>query len=63
LLIADRKIGGLGEVTFDNFPLGGYDLAAVRVMHDHPLEACFGSQIAGWRMVVRPNAPIGAGPA
>ncbi len=56
-------LGGLGEVTYENFPLGGYDLAAVRVMLDHPLEACFGSQIAGWRIVERPNAPIGAGPA
>ena len=56
-------LGGLGEVSFENFPLGGYDLVAVRLMLDHPLEACFGSQIAGWRIVERPNAPIGAGPA
>jgi methenyltetrahydromethanopterin cyclohydrolase len=56
-------LGGLGEITYENFPLGGYDLVAVRVMLDHPLEACFGSQIAGWRIVERPNAPIGAGPA
>ncbi len=56
-------LGGLGEVSFENFQLGGFDLVAVRVMLDHPLEACFGSQIAGWRIMERPNAPIGAGPA
>lgn len=56
-------LGGLGDVSYENFSLGGYDLAAVRVMLDHPLEACFGSQIAGWRIEERPNAPIGAGPA
>ena len=56
-------LGGLGQVSYENFPLAGYDLTAVRVMLDRPLEACFGSQIAGWRVAERPDAPIGAGPA
>jgi len=56
-------LGGLGQVSYENFPMAGYDLTAVRVMLDRPLEACFGSQIAGWRVAERPDAPIGAGPA
>jgi methenyltetrahydromethanopterin cyclohydrolase len=56
-------LGGLGEVIYENFLLGDFELTAVRVMLDNPLEACFASQIAGWRIEERPDAPIGAGPA
>jgi len=57
------SLGGLGDISYENFQVGKYVLPAVRVMADLPLEACIGSQIAGWRVEKRANAPIGAGPA
>ena len=57
-------LGGLGEVTYAPFAVGDRVLAAVRVMIDHPIEACIASQIAGWRLEgARSGAPILAGPA
>jgi len=56
-------LGGLGEVSYEPFPLAGRMLSAVRVMIDHPLLACVASQIAGWRLEgARAGAPIIAGP-
>lgn len=43
-------LGGLGEVSYERMTVAGRELAAVRVMVDHPLEACVASQIAGWRL-------------
>ncbi|NPV76063.1 MAG: methenyltetrahydromethanopterin cyclohydrolase [Anaerolineae bacterium] len=56
-------LGGIGEVTFEDFPVGKYNLHGVRVLVDLPMEACLGSQIAGWRLEAKKDAPIGAGPA
>jgi methenyltetrahydromethanopterin cyclohydrolase len=57
-------LGGLAEVSYEPFPVGDRVLSAVRVMIDHPLEACIASQIAGWRLEgARAGAPILAGPA
>jgi methenyltetrahydromethanopterin cyclohydrolase len=57
-------LGGLGEVSYEPFAVGERVLTAVRVMIDHPVEACVASQIAGWRLEgAREGAPILAGPA
>jgi methenyltetrahydromethanopterin cyclohydrolase len=57
-------LGGLGSVSYEPFAVGDRMLSAVRVMIDHPLEACVASQIAGWRLEgARSGAPILAGPA
>jgi methenyltetrahydromethanopterin cyclohydrolase len=57
-------LGGLAEVSYEPFALGERTLSAVRVMIDHPQEACIASQIAGWRLeAARAGAPILAGPA
>ena len=57
-------LGGLGSVSYEPFAVGDRMLSAVRVMIDHPLEACIASQIAGWRLEgAREGAPILAGPA
>lgn len=56
-------LGGIGEVSFEDFPVGKYNLHGVRVMVDLPLEACLGAQIAGWQLESKRDAPIGAGPA
>ena len=56
-------LGGLAEVTYESFSLGDVTLSAVRVMADYPMESCVASQIAGWRLEAKRNAPIVAGPA
>ena len=56
-------LGGIGEVSYEPFVIGTRTLNAVRVMHDKTLETCLGSQVAGWRLEDRPNAPTGCGPA
>jgi len=56
-------LGGLGDLSYEHFQLGEYALSAVRVLADLPQIACVASQIAGWRLEARENAPIGAGPA
>lgn len=57
-------LGGLGEVTYEPFEVDGRMLTAVRVMIDHPIEACVASQIAGWRLeeAGKEHAAILAGP-
>ncbi len=57
-------IGGLGEVSYEPFAVGGRMLSAVRVMIDHPIEGCVASQIAGWRLEApgTEHAAILAGP-
>jgi methenyltetrahydromethanopterin cyclohydrolase len=55
-------LGGLGDVSYEPFRLGYRTLNAVRVMVDHPIEACVASQIAGWRLSAGAFAPILAGP-
>lgn len=57
-------LGGLGEVTYEPFFVAGKALTAVRVMIDHPIEACVASQIAGWRLeqAGKEHAAILAGP-
>ena len=57
-------IGGLGEVSYEPFAVGGRMLSAVRVMIDHPIEGCVASQIAGWRLESpgKEHAAILAGP-
>ena len=57
------SLGGIGEVSFEDFPIGKYNLTAVRALVDLPMESCLGSQIAAWRLEARKDAPIGAGPA
>lgn len=58
------SIAGLGEVSYEPFVLGEKTLSAVRVMIDHPVEACVASQIAGWRLEEpgKEHAAILAGP-
>lgn len=58
------SLGGLGSVSYEPFELDGRMLTAVRVMIDHPIEACVASQIAGWRLQApgTEHAAILAGP-
>lgn len=58
------SLGGLGIVSYEPFELAGRMLTAVRVMIDHPVEACVASQIAGWRLQApgTEHAAILAGP-
>lgn len=56
-------VGGLGDLSFESFTLGRMRLPAVRLVVNRPLEACMGCQVAGWRLVDEPDAPILAGPA
>ena len=58
------SLGGLGIVSYEPFELAGRMLTAVRVMIDHPIEACVASQIAGWRLQApgTEHAAILAGP-
>ncbi len=56
-------LGGLGEVSYESYPIGDARLTGVRVMVNRPLEACMACQVAGWRLADEPDAPILAGPA
>ena len=58
------SLGGLGIVGYTPFDMAGRMLTSVRVMIDHPIEACVASQIAGWRLEVPglEHAAILAGP-
>jgi methenyltetrahydromethanopterin cyclohydrolase len=56
-------LGGLGEVSYEAFPLGDLRLTGVRVMVDRPIESCVASALAGWRIESGPDAAILSGPA
>ena len=58
------SLGGLGIVSYESYDVASRMLTAVRVMIDHPIEACVASQIAGWRLEVPglQHAAILAGP-
>ncbi|MGQ9766783.1 MAG: methenyltetrahydromethanopterin cyclohydrolase [Anaerolineae bacterium] len=60
-LFTQITVGGLGEASFESFPLGGRRLPAIRLMVGRPLVACMGCQVAGWRLADEPDAPILAG--
>jgi methenyltetrahydromethanopterin cyclohydrolase len=70
--IAEISLGGLGSVDFTPAYFGtdsasggeaGFWLPAVRVVVDHPLVACLGSQYAGWGIRRGDYFAIGSGPA
>lgn len=56
-------LGGLGEVSYEAFPLGDIRLTGVRVMIDRPIESCVASALAGWKIEAGPDAAILSGPA
>lgn len=56
-------LGGLGEVSYEAFPLGDLRLIGVRVMVDRPIESCVASALAGWKIETGPDAAILSGPA
>ena len=55
-------LGGLGEVSYEAFPLGDLRLTGVRVMVDRPIESCVASALAGWKIEAGPDAAILSGP-
>jgi len=67
--IAEIGLGGLGTVDFmpcyfnGNREEPGFWLPGVRVVVDHPLIACLGSQYAGWAIQREDYFAIGSGPA
>lgn len=56
-------LGGLGEVSFVPFDLGGLTIPAVSVAVDRPVIACMASQYAGWKISVGKFFGMGSGPA
>jgi methenyltetrahydromethanopterin cyclohydrolase len=56
-------LGGLAEVVVVPWSLGEVPLSACRVVTDHPLAACIGSQYAGWKIQVGKFFGMGSGPA
>jgi methenyltetrahydromethanopterin cyclohydrolase len=56
-------LGGLAEVEVIPWSLGEVPLAACRVVTDHPLAACIGSQYAGWKIQAGKFFGMGSGPA
>lgn len=56
-------LGGLGEVEVVPWMLGDVPLSACRVVTDHPLVACIGSQYAGWKIQAGKFFAMGSGPA
>jgi methenyltetrahydromethanopterin cyclohydrolase len=63
VLFARACLGGLGEVEVVPWMLGEIPLSACRVMTDHPLVACMGSQYAGWKIQIGKFFAMGSGPA
>ena len=70
--IAEISLGGLGSVEFTPAWFGpdheagdsdGFWLPAARVVVDHPVIACLGSQYAGWGIRRGDYFAIGSGPA
>ena len=56
-------LGGLAEVEIVPWRLGDLPLPACRVVTDHPLAACIGSQYAGWKIEKGKFFAMGSGPA
>lgn len=56
-------LGGLAEVEIVPWMLGDVPLSACRVVTDHPLVACIGSQYAGWKIQSGKFFAMGSGPA
>jgi len=56
-------LGGLAEVEVVPWLLGDAPLSACRVVTDHPLAACIGSQYAGWKIEAGKFFAMGSGPA
>lgn len=56
-------LGGLGEVSFIPYDLGGLTIPAVSVAVDQPVIACMASQYAGWQVSEGKFFGMGSGPA
>jgi methenyltetrahydromethanopterin cyclohydrolase len=56
-------LGGLGEVSFVPYDLGGALIPAVSVAVDRPVIGCMASQYAGWKISVGKFFGMGSGPA
>jgi len=56
-------LGGLAQVEIVPWRLGDVPLPACRVVTDHPLAACIGSQYAGWKVEKDGFFAMGSGPA
>lgn len=56
-------LGGLGDVTFVPYDLGGLTIPAVSVTVDRPVIGCMASQYAGWKISVGKFFGMGSGPA
>lgn len=62
-IVALICLGGLGEVSFVPYDLGGLAILAVSVATDQPVIACIASQHAGWKISVGTFVARGSGPA
>ncbi|HEV8702582.1 MAG TPA: methenyltetrahydromethanopterin cyclohydrolase [Candidatus Polarisedimenticolia bacterium] len=62
-LYAEACLGGLGQVAVGVRRLGAATLSEARVTVDAPLDACMGSQYAGWKIQVGKFFAMGSGPA
>lgn len=56
-------LGGLADVEIVPWRLGDLPLLACRVVTDHPLASCIGSQYAGWKIEKGKFFAMGSGPA
>ena len=55
-------LAGLAEVSLVPGLVGGRSVPAVQVTTDHPIEACLGSQYAGWAVAEGKFFAMGSGP-
>jgi methenyltetrahydromethanopterin cyclohydrolase len=62
LELARTCLAGLGEVALVPGEVGGRPCPAVQVTTDHPVEACLGSQYAGWAISEGKFFAMGSGP-
>ena len=62
-IVAQICLGGLGDVSFIPYDLGGVTIPAVSVAVDRPVIACMASQYAGWKVSVGKFFAMGSGPA
>ncbi|PHS11324.1 MAG: methenyltetrahydromethanopterin cyclohydrolase [Blastopirellula sp.] len=60
-LLAEACLSGLGEVNFVPTQLAGVQ-TSVTVATDHPVQACMGSQYAGWQISIDKFFGMGSGP-